>query len=344
MNEITQITNKLINHYTLTEYEAQRAMHIIIKNGATPSQIAAYITALSTKNIQVSEIIGTLEALKQNFNPIESNVLDTIFIRSTGYEYPPTINITQPNNSIINNLPNISFATAAILNAAGMKVIISANICNNHFSTYQILKDLGYNLSLDIDSYNNILENAGFVFIPDKLFLPKMIDFHYVAQELDFLNILDLTLPLFSPIKADFHYYGLYKQNISNMIIAAMKQAQIQNGCVIANNLGYDKIIPEANNIVTDYNNIRNYNYSLLNKNLTKIDNYYDYKNLILSDALIGNINLYHHLIIANTAPALVLCKKASNLEEAEELASSLLQTKEAFNSIKNMIHYSSSL
>jgi anthranilate phosphoribosyltransferase len=342
MNEITKITNKIINKQNITIYEAHRAMQIISKNGATPSQIAAYITALSTKGIVADEIIGTLNALQHYLPPIEHNLSDTIFIRSTGYENPPCLKIPNQANSIINNIPNLTLPTAAILRAAGMKVIISSNISDHFYSTSHILENIGYDLSLNIEAYYNILDKSGLVFVPDKLYSPKMLDFHFVAKELDFLNIVDLTLPFLSPIKADFHYYGLYKGDICNIILEAMHLAEIKNGCVIHNNLGYDKIIAEENNSVSYYNDIKNnhfdYYYSILNKNISDWQKNYDCKNFILEDALLGQKNLYHHLIIANAAPALLFCNKAENIIEAENIASNLLLNKQAYHAMRNMI------
>src|SRR5207237_4003911 len=86
---------KLVRGEDLTEAEAERAMETIMRDEATPSQIAGFIIALRVKGETVEEISGLARTMRALATPIAVNnpgeLLDTC---GTGGDGAGTFNIS----------------------------------------------------------------------------------------------------------------------------------------------------------------------------------------------------------------------------------------------------------
>src|SRR5258708_6701465 len=71
---------KLVRRQDLTEAEASAAMEVIMRDEATPSQIAGFVVALRVKGETIEEITGLLRTLRAFAVPIqvEGDLLDVV--------------------------------------------------------------------------------------------------------------------------------------------------------------------------------------------------------------------------------------------------------------------------
>src|SRR5919109_4620716 len=80
MGMIVAAIGKLVEQQDLTEAEAAQAMRQIMEGGATPAQIAAFLTALRIKGETIEEITGCARVMREKATPIRApypNVIDT---------------------------------------------------------------------------------------------------------------------------------------------------------------------------------------------------------------------------------------------------------------------------
>ena len=85
---------KVVSGKNLTREEAAIAMDTIMQGNATPSQIAALITALHTKGETIDEITGFAQKMREhaiNIHPVAKNLVDTC---GTGGDISGTFNIS----------------------------------------------------------------------------------------------------------------------------------------------------------------------------------------------------------------------------------------------------------
>src|SRR5690349_16344313 len=66
-----QFLSKLVRRESLTEEEASQAMELIMRDDATPSQIAGFIVALRVKGETVEEIAGLARTMRALATPID---------------------------------------------------------------------------------------------------------------------------------------------------------------------------------------------------------------------------------------------------------------------------------
>src|ERR1700692_1208156 len=83
--------------HSLSETEAEAAMAVILEGASTPTQIAAFLTALRMKGESASELTGFARAMRGFAAPIDTGLpageplLDTC---GTGGDGPATFNIS----------------------------------------------------------------------------------------------------------------------------------------------------------------------------------------------------------------------------------------------------------
>ena len=69
---IKEAIQALVSGHSLTVDEAVSAMEEIMRGGATPAQIAAFVTALRLKGETVDEIVGLARAMRSKATPVST--------------------------------------------------------------------------------------------------------------------------------------------------------------------------------------------------------------------------------------------------------------------------------
>ena len=97
MTMIKEAIDKVVQHGDLSYDEAYQTMGEIMRGETTPTQNAAFLAALSTKNTRaetIEEISGCACAMREIATPVEHPGVETLEIVGTGGDRSNTFNIS----------------------------------------------------------------------------------------------------------------------------------------------------------------------------------------------------------------------------------------------------------
>ncbi|MBQ4225444.1 MAG: anthranilate phosphoribosyltransferase, partial [Oscillospiraceae bacterium] len=144
---------KIVNKEDLTYDEAYTVMSEIMSGQTTPTQNAAFLSALSTKSTKaetIDEITGCAAAMRDAATKVEHD-MDILEIVGTGGDNAHSF--------------NISTTSAFVIAAAGIKVAKHGNRAASSLSgTADCLEALGANISLEPEKCVRLLKDVGFCF------------------------------------------------------------------------------------------------------------------------------------------------------------------------------------
>ncbi|MBI3327542.1 MAG: anthranilate phosphoribosyltransferase [Nitrospinae bacterium] len=158
---IVAAIGKLIERQDLSEEEAAQAMRQIMEGGATPAQIAAFLTAMRMKGETVAEVTGCARVMREKATHIRSpypNVIDTC---GTGGDGAHTF--------------NISTTAALVVAGAGIPVAKHGNrSVSSRSGSADLLQELGVAIELTPELAERCLVEVGITFLFAPLFHSAM--------------------------------------------------------------------------------------------------------------------------------------------------------------------------
>ena len=148
---IKEAIEALVSGKSLTFKEAEGTMEEIMGGEATPTQIAAFITALRIKGETVDEIAGLASVMRAKATPV----------KVAG----PTIDIVGTGGDRSSSF-NISTATAFVVAGAGLKVAKHGNrAMTSHCGSADVLEAAGVKIDLGAEAVAKCIEKAGIGFM-----------------------------------------------------------------------------------------------------------------------------------------------------------------------------------
>ena len=150
-----ELIKKIVDQKNLTQAEAALAMDTIMKGETTPSQIAAFITALRMKGETVEEITGCAQKMREhaiNIYPKQKNLVDTC---GTGGDVSGTF--------------NVSTISAIVVAANGMPVAKHGNrSVSSKCGSADVLEALGVKIDLEPKKVEACINEVGIGFISSR--------------------------------------------------------------------------------------------------------------------------------------------------------------------------------
>lgn len=159
---------KIVNKQDLTYNEAYSVMNEIMSGETTPTQNAAFLSALSTKSARaetIDEISGCAAAMRAHATKVETN-MDVFEIVGTGGDNAHSF--------------NISTTSAIIAAAGGMKVAKHGNrAASSKCGTADCLEALGVNIQQSPEKCIELLNEVGMCFF----FCSKIPYFNEICRQ-----------------------------------------------------------------------------------------------------------------------------------------------------------------
>ena len=145
-----KILKKLKNKEDLTFAESVNAFEIIMAGKANDQQMYDFLTLLSAKGEQASEIAGGVYVLRNKSKRVK--IIDAIDTCGTGGDGKNTL--------------NISTASALLLSALGIKIAKHGNkAVSSKCGSGDVLEKLKININLEPSSVENSINKNGFGFM-----------------------------------------------------------------------------------------------------------------------------------------------------------------------------------
>lgn len=219
----------LVGNEDLPGDKAREVANEILEGEATPSQIAAFITALRIRKEKVEHIVAFAQALRQRasrITPPEGIVLDTC---GTGGDAYGTF--------------NVSTAAAIIASAAGVRVAKHGNrAVTSTCGSADVLSALGVNLDAPLEVAEKCLEEIGLCF----LFAPACHSAmrHAVTprREVGIRSIFNMVGPLVNPAGATHQLMGVYAPELTETFAEVFRELGTERALVVHGSDGIDEV------------------------------------------------------------------------------------------------------
>jgi anthranilate phosphoribosyltransferase len=220
---------KIVEGKDLTRQEAALAMDTIMQGNATPSQIAAFITALRMKGETVDEITGCAEKMREhavNIYPRQENLVDTC---GTGGDVSGTI--------------NVSTISALVAAGAGVPVAKHGNrSVSSKCGSADVLEALGVKIDIEPKKVEECITRVGigFIFAPN---FHKAMRFAMPSRkEIGIRTVFNILGPLTNPARATAQVLGVFNPDLTEMMAKVLGNLGVKHALVVHGMDGLDEI------------------------------------------------------------------------------------------------------
>ncbi|AIE82486.1 anthranilate phosphoribosyltransferase [Actinotignum schaalii] len=238
---------KVVSKQDLTYDEAYTVMNEIMGGESTPTQTAAFLAALSTKNARAEttdEISGCATAMREH---------------ADYFEVPfPTLEIVGTGGDNAHSF-NISTTSMFVLAAGGVKVSKHGNRAASSLSgTADCLEALGVNINQDPDTCRRLLDEVGMCFMFAQLYHKSMKNVGAIRKELGFRTVFNILGPLTNPIHPEYQVLGVYDEYLVEPLARVLNDLGVHHGLVV---YGQDKLDEISLSAPTTVCEVRNGEY-----------------------------------------------------------------------------------
>jgi anthranilate phosphoribosyltransferase len=332
---IQQAIARLVERQSLTDGEAEVVMHEIMDGGTTPSQIAAYVTALRVKGETVDEITGSARAMRakaMRIRPTTAVVVDTC---GTGGDGAGTF--------------NISTTVAFVLSGGGLTVAKHGNrAVTSRCGSADVLTALGVRVDLPPQRVEECVNEIGLGFLFAPMFHTAMKHAATARQEIGIRTIFNLLGPLTNPAGASIQVLGVYKESLTDTLAKVLMNLGARHCYVVHGMDGLDEITLTTRTRITEAKGSRITSYVVdasdfgvercRLKDLSGGDAEENAR--ITRDILEGRESPRQDLVLVNAAPVFVAAGKAATLQEGVEKGRAVIRSGKAMEKLETLIKW----
>ena len=241
---------KIVNKEDLTYDEAYTVMNEIMSGETTPTQNAAFLSALSTKSARAEttdEISGCAAAMRAHAVKVETG-MDVFEIVGTGGDNAHSF--------------NISTTSALVAAAGGMKVAKHGNrAASSQCGTADCLEALGVNIRQSPKRCVELLNEAGMCFFFAQEYHTSMKYVGAIRKELGFRTVFNILGPLTNPGNPTMQLLGVYDDYLVEPLAQVLTDLGVKRGMVVYGQDKLDEISMSAPTTVCEIRDgwIRNY-------------------------------------------------------------------------------------
>ncbi|MFQ5917133.1 MAG: anthranilate phosphoribosyltransferase [Candidatus Binatia bacterium] len=227
--DIREAIANLIKGVDLTESETVEVMNQIMTGGATPSQVASFLTALRMKGETVQEITGAARVMREKADRVKVHSDRVIDIVGTGGDQSGTF--------------NISTTAAFVVAGAGLKVAKHGNrSVSSRSGSADVLAALGVKIDAPKERVEECLEKVGIGFLFAPLLHQAMKYAIGPRREIGIRTIFNLLGPLTNPAMATHLLVGIYDGALTEPIAQILKNLGCRSAMVVHSEDGLDEI------------------------------------------------------------------------------------------------------
>ena len=338
---IKEAIAKIVDKQDLTYDEAYAVISEIMAGETTPTQNAAFLSALSTKSTKaetIDEITGCAAAMRDAAIKFE-NDMDLLEIVGTGGDNAHSF--------------NISTTSAFIIAASGIKVAKHGNRAASSLSgTADCLEALGANISLDPEQCRRLLEDSGFCFSFAQKYHTSMKYVGPIRKELGFRTVFNILGPLTNPSCPKHHLLGVYDNILLEPVAEVLMKLGSRNGMVVFGTDKLDEISLSAPTDICEYKDGWMKNYTITPEQFgfercTKDDllgGTPEENADITRGILAGDIKGHkRNAVLLNAGAAIYIGGKADSMDDGIKLAGELIDSGKAIAAMEAFISGSNS-
>lgn len=234
---IREAIGKLVERTDLTEAEAEAAMGEVMRGEATPSQIAAFMTALRMKGERAAEIIGCARAMRASAVRVVCHRQPLVDTCGTGGDGSGTF--------------NISTSVAFVLAGAGVAVAKHGNrSVSSHCGSADLLEALGAKIDLGPEEVARCIDEIGIGFLFAQRLHPALKHAAGPRRETGIRTIFNILGPLANPAGASIQLMGVYSPTLPEIMAAVLSSLGSERVMVVHGHGGLDELSTTGRNHV----------------------------------------------------------------------------------------------
>ncbi len=329
---------KIVNKEDLTYDEAYAVMNEIMNGETTPTQNAAFLSALSTKSAKAEttdEIAGCAAAMRDHATKVETG-MDVLEIVGTGGDNAKSFNIS---------------TTAAIVSAAGgVKVAKHGNrAASSNSGTADCLEALGVNINQSPERCVELLNEVGMCFFFAQKYHTSMKYVGAIRRELGFRTVFNILGPLTNPASPSMQLLGVYDEYLVEPLAQVLISLGIKRGMVVYGQDKLDEISLSSSTKVCEIKDgwfksyvikPEDFGFERCSKDDLKGGSPQDNAQ-ITRDILDGKKGHKRNAVLLNAGAALYIAGKAQSFNDGVKLAAELIDSGKAAKTLEKLIEVS---
>lgn len=243
---IKEAIQKVVNLENLNEEEMMAVMESIMTGQATPSQIAAFITAMRIKGETVDEIVAAAKVMREKATKLavpqrDRNGTPVMDIVGTGGDGSMTF--------------NVSTTTAFVVAAGGVKVAKHGNrSVSSKCGSADVLERLGVKIEATPKEVETHLEKVGIGFLFAPSFHTSMRHAMVPRKEIGIRTVFNLLGPLTNPAFTKHILAGVYKAELCKVFPYVLKRLGTEKAIVVYGLDGLDEASVCAETFIGELN------------------------------------------------------------------------------------------
>ena len=329
---------KIVNKEDLSYDEAYDVMNEIMGGETTPTQNAAFLSALSTKSARAEttdEIAGCAAAMRSHATQVETG-MDVLEIVGTGGDGAHSF--------------NISTTSALVAATAGVKVAKHGNrAASSQCGTADCLEALGVNIDQSPERCIELLNEVGMCFFFAQKYHTSMKYVGAIRKELGFRTVFNILGPLTNPASPSMQLLGVYDEYLVEPLTQVLINLGVKRGMVV---YGKDKLDEISMSAPTKISEIRDgwyrtttiapEDFGLERCTRDDLKGGTPEENAAITRAILsGEKGHKRDAVLMNAGAALYIGGKADSMKDGVGLAADILDSGRAIDVLEKFIEVS---
>ena len=329
---------KIVNKQDLSFEEAYEVMNEIMSGETTPTQNAAFLSALSTKSARAEttdEIAGCATAMREHATKVETD-MDILEIVGTGGDNAQSF--------------NISTTSALVAASGGVKVAKHGNrAASSKCGTADCLEALGVNIDQNPDKCVELLEKVGMCFFFAQKYHSSMKYVGAIRKELGFRTVFNILGPLTNPSSPKMYLLGVYDEYLVAPIAQVLINLGVKRGMVVYGQDKLDEISLSSPTTVCEFRDGWMKNYVIKPEDFgfetcekkDLVGGTPEVNAEITRAILKGEKGNKRNAVLLNAGAALYIAGKAPTMKDGVSLAAQLIDSGKAYETLEKFIEES---
>lgn len=330
--ELKRLMNAIADGEALGDQGMQDALDLLMSGIAPPVAMGAFLMGLRLRGETIDEVTGAAKFMRSRMTTVDAPP-HAIDIVGTGGDSRGTYNVS----------------TAAALVAAGAGVIVAKHgnrAVTSLSGASDVLSALGVKLDVPPVVVSRAIADAGVGFLWAPLYHPAMKAWAPVRADLGLRTILNLLGPLCNPAEVTRQVLGVYDRKLVQPIAEVLRKLGSEHAWVVHGADGMDELTTTGATHVAELKNgtIRTFDLTPEDAGLSRSD----IAALKGGDAatnaaaihtlLQGEPSAYRDIVLLNTAAALIVAGKVSDLRDGIEKAAAAIDSGQAARALDRLV------
>ena len=326
---------KVVQKENLTYDEAYASMNEIMNGETSPTQNAAFLAALSTKNADaetLDEILGCAEAMREHALGVKHN-LDVLEIVGTGGDRSHSF--------------NISTTSAFVVASSGIHVAKHGNrAASSKCGAADCLEALGANISIEPERCVELLYEVGFCFFFAQKYHSSMKYVAATRKELGIRTVFNILGPLTNPARPTRQVMGVYSPSLLEPLAKVLGRLGVKRGMVVYGQDCLDEISLSAPTSIFEFSGdwLRSFviepeQFGLARCQRSELQGGDAAENAVITRRILeGEKSAKRDAVLLNAGAALYVGEKVQSIKDGVAYAANLIDSGKALETMERFI------